>query len=53
MLTSRSDAYISKSGDFCGDDDDRQTKSIASLLAHARGVISEVNVYDIVLKSGP
>ena len=25
VLTSRSDAYISRSGDFCGDDDDRQT----------------------------
>ena len=36
VLTSLSDAYISRSGDFCGDD--RQTKPIALPLAHARGV---------------
>ena len=41
MLTSHSDAYISRSGDFRGDDDRRQTKPIALPLAHARGVIKK------------
>ena len=45
VLTSRSDTYISKSGDFCGDnvdndDDRRQTdKTDCFTLAHACGVI--------------
>ena len=41
VLTSRSDAYISRSGDFRGDDDDddnddRQTKLIALPLVRMR-----------------
>ena len=35
MLTSRSDAYISRSGDFRGDDD-RETKPIALPLVRMR-----------------
>ena len=45
MLMSRLDAYTSRSGDFCGDNDrqtdDRPTKLIALPLAHACGVTME------------
>ena len=37
VLTTRSGAEISRSGDFCVDD--RQTKPIILSLAHAHGVI--------------
>ena len=46
--------YLSRSGDFCGDDDDndnnrptdrRQTKPIALSLAHACGVINQFVFY--------
>ena len=38
VLTSRSDAYNSRSSDFCGDDDDRQNQSLYNLpFAHVHG----------------
>ena len=63
VLTSRSDAYIFRSGDYCGDDDDvdddrRQTtrrrdrdrqKPIALPLAHARGVIRMIVIISDVV----
>ena len=57
VLTICSDAYISRSGDFCAhndnnnDDDDRQTdKPIASPLAHVHGVKTGNRTHGLLLQ---
>ena len=44
VLTSHSDAYIFRSGDFCADND-RQTKPIALPLVHAHRVMSHCSTF--------
>ena len=57
MLTSRLDAYISRYGDFCANNDD--TTDYFTPLAHARGVIMDnysihhiVEVKDLLHQAG-